>query len=72
MLELHCLKRKDAQNYHGKGLSEWSIEGTQACSPQGLAISFVSGKDKGFTFVHPVMAGNKWVRTLKNVGRISE
>ena len=30
------------------------LRALKACSPQGLAISIVSGKDKGFTFVHPV------------------
>ena len=27
VLELHCLQRKVAYNYNGKGLSDWSIKG---------------------------------------------
>ena len=40
--------------HHANGRFDWLISGHQSVNPSREAISILSGKYKGFTFLHPV------------------
>ena len=50
----HCLQAIKIVHYHANGRFDWLISGHQSVNPSREAISILSGKYNGFTFVHPV------------------
>ena len=53
-VESHCLQAMKIMHHHANGRFDWLISEHQSVDPSREAIFILSGKYKGFTFVHPV------------------
>ena len=51
MVEDHCLQAMKIVHYYANGCFVWLISGQKSDNPLREAISILSGKYKGFTFV---------------------
>ena len=56
-VEDHCLRAMKIVHHHANCRLDWLISGHQSVNSSRVVISILSGKYKGFTFVHPVHAG---------------
>ena len=54
MVEGHCFQVMKIVHYYANGCFDWLISEQQSDNSLREAISILSGKYKGFTFVHPV------------------
>ena len=53
-VEGHCLQAMEIVRHHANSRFNWLVSGHQRVNPSREATSVLSGKYKGFTFVHPV------------------
>ena len=54
MVHGFCLQAIKIVLHHTNGRFDWLISGHKSVNPSKEVISILSGKDKRFTFVHPV------------------
>ena len=55
MVEVQCLQVLKIVHHYASSCFDWLISGHQSFNPSKEAISILSGKYKGFTFVHLVI-----------------
>ena len=53
-MEVHCLQVLKIVHHYVNSCFDWLISGQQGVNPSREVISILSGKYKGFTFVHSV------------------
>ena len=54
MVEGHCLQVMKIVHHYANSYFDWLISGQQSVNPLRETISILPGKNKRFTFVHPV------------------
>ena len=67
VVEVHCLQVLKIMQHYANSCFDWLISGHQSVNHSREAISILSGKYKGFTFVHSVVISLTLVRIFYKI-----